>query len=216
MDDVTRKVVDGTAWREFCDLLADAGEAILAEGNPDDPLDRAEGFRMLTRLLRGSLETLSRIRPAGAPAADLHVPRDDQDRRGEPGQPLPRRVARREVRLPDLGHPRRRQVVQLQPVLRWRIRRRRAGHRSHDARGADADRARRLLRAGHLASASMPGTGCGRRPTPDPWRSARPSSTSTNNSTRSCTSSASATAGSPAPLSPEDLYHALLIVPATT
>ena len=57
MDDVTRKVVDGTAWREFCDLLADAGESILAEGNPDDPLDRAEGFRMLTRLLRGSLET---------------------------------------------------------------------------------------------------------------------------------------------------------------
>jgi hypothetical protein len=63
-DEVTRKVVDGTAWREFCDLLADAGEAILAEGNPDDPLDRAEGFRMLTRLLRGSLEgTLEYGRP---------------------------------------------------------------------------------------------------------------------------------------------------------
>jgi hypothetical protein len=56
MDETTEKVVDGTAWREFCDLLADAGEAILAEGNPTDPLDRAEGFRMLTRLLRGALE----------------------------------------------------------------------------------------------------------------------------------------------------------------
>jgi hypothetical protein len=56
MDEITQKVVDGTAWREFCDLLAGAGEAILAEGNPDDPLDRAEGFRMLTRLLRGALE----------------------------------------------------------------------------------------------------------------------------------------------------------------
>lgn len=56
MDETTQKVVDGTAWREFCDLLADAGEAILADGNPDDPLDRAEGFRMLTRLLRGALE----------------------------------------------------------------------------------------------------------------------------------------------------------------
>jgi hypothetical protein len=55
MDEVTQKVIDGTAWREFCDLLADAGESILAEGNPDDPLDRAEGFRMLTRLLRGVL-----------------------------------------------------------------------------------------------------------------------------------------------------------------
>jgi hypothetical protein len=56
MDEITEKVVDGTAWREFCDLLAEAGESILADGNPDDPLDRAEGFRMLTRLLRGSLE----------------------------------------------------------------------------------------------------------------------------------------------------------------
>jgi len=52
----TQKVIDGTAWREFCDLLADAGEVILDAGNPDDPLDRAEGFRMLTRLLRGALE----------------------------------------------------------------------------------------------------------------------------------------------------------------
>lgn len=56
MDEITQKVVDGTAWREFCDLLADAGEAILEQGNPDDPLDRAEGYRMLTRLLRGALE----------------------------------------------------------------------------------------------------------------------------------------------------------------
>jgi hypothetical protein len=65
MDEVTQKVVDGTAWREFCDLLADAGDSILAEGNPDDPLDRTEGFRMLTRLLRGVLEShLEYSRPA--------------------------------------------------------------------------------------------------------------------------------------------------------
>jgi hypothetical protein len=57
MDDVTEKVVDGTAWREFCELLADAGEAVLDPSNPDSPLDRAEGFRMLTRLLRGALES---------------------------------------------------------------------------------------------------------------------------------------------------------------
>jgi hypothetical protein len=57
MDEITRKVVDGTAWREFCDLLAAAGDAVLAEGNPRDPFDRTEGFRMLTRLLRGALET---------------------------------------------------------------------------------------------------------------------------------------------------------------
>ena len=57
MDEITQKVIDGTAWREFCDLLIDAGEAILGEGNPADPLDRAEGFRMLTRLLRCALES---------------------------------------------------------------------------------------------------------------------------------------------------------------
>jgi Protein of unknown function (DUF1214) len=57
MDEATQKVIDGTAWREFCDLLATAGDTILADGNPDDPLDRAEGFRMLTRLLRGALES---------------------------------------------------------------------------------------------------------------------------------------------------------------
>lgn len=56
-EQIIAKVVDGTAWRDFCRLLEQAGEAILAEGNPDDPLDRAEGFRMLTRLLRGALES---------------------------------------------------------------------------------------------------------------------------------------------------------------
>jgi hypothetical protein len=48
MDEVTQKVVDGTAWKEFCDLLAAAaaaGDAVLADGNPEDPLDRTEGFR---------------------------------------------------------------------------------------------------------------------------------------------------------------------------
>ncbi len=57
MDEITQKVVDGTAWREFCSLLSDAGEVILSEGNPTDPLDRAEGFRMLTRLLRCAFES---------------------------------------------------------------------------------------------------------------------------------------------------------------
>lgn len=46
MDEATQKVVDGTAWLEFCDLLAAAGAIVMAEGNPDDPLDRAEGFRI--------------------------------------------------------------------------------------------------------------------------------------------------------------------------
>jgi len=55
--EAVQKVVSGEAWREFCHLMAEAGEAVMAEGNPDDPLDRAEGFRMLTRLMRGALES---------------------------------------------------------------------------------------------------------------------------------------------------------------
>ncbi len=55
--EIVEKVVSGEAWREFCDLLAKAGDVILADGNPDSPLDRAEGYRMLTRLVRGALES---------------------------------------------------------------------------------------------------------------------------------------------------------------
>jgi hypothetical protein len=52
-----RKVQSGEAWREFCRALERAGDAVLAPGNPDDPFERAEGYRMLTRLLRGALES---------------------------------------------------------------------------------------------------------------------------------------------------------------
>ena len=97
---------------------------------PTVPLDRAEGFRMLTRLLRGALESKLEYGRRHRTGAGPRLPRDDQDRRREPRQPLPRRVARRAVRLPDLGHPRRRQVDQLQPVLRRRLRRRRARARA--------------------------------------------------------------------------------------
>jgi hypothetical protein len=49
-DDGTR-LVTGEAWRDFCDRLKAAGDSILAEGFPDRPQDRAEGFRWLTRLV---------------------------------------------------------------------------------------------------------------------------------------------------------------------
>src|SRR5688572_22142664 len=55
-DDVVAKVASGEAWAEFCDSLKAAGEEVLRVGL-DDPLDIAEGYRMLTRLLRGSLES---------------------------------------------------------------------------------------------------------------------------------------------------------------
>lgn len=48
--------MDGTVWRDFCARLAAAGEVVLAPGAPAASLDRAEGFRYLTRLLRIALE----------------------------------------------------------------------------------------------------------------------------------------------------------------
>jgi hypothetical protein len=55
-DDVLAKVTSGAAWAEFCDALKAVGDEVLRPGL-DDPLDITEGYRMLTRLLRGSLES---------------------------------------------------------------------------------------------------------------------------------------------------------------
>ena len=41
----------GEAWRNYCDRLKAAGESIIADGFPNEPRDRAEGFRWLTRLV---------------------------------------------------------------------------------------------------------------------------------------------------------------------
>ena len=49
-------VTNGQAWRAFCNELADLGDLVLDPGNPASPLDRAEGYRYLTRLLRLGLE----------------------------------------------------------------------------------------------------------------------------------------------------------------
>ena len=55
-DDVERYVVGGQVWADFCDALKRAGEVILRERSPRDPLDRAEGWRYLSRLTRLALE----------------------------------------------------------------------------------------------------------------------------------------------------------------
>lgn len=54
--DTAQRVQDGAAWRDFCAALAAAGDVILRDGSPVDPLDRAEGFRYLSRLTRLALE----------------------------------------------------------------------------------------------------------------------------------------------------------------
>lgn len=56
-DRQTQRVVDGTAWTEFCRALERAGQIVTAPEQPDDPLTRAEGFRYLSRLVRAALET---------------------------------------------------------------------------------------------------------------------------------------------------------------
>jgi hypothetical protein len=44
------RLLDGRAWRDFCEQLKELGEVVLAPGAPDTPLDRAEGFRYLATL----------------------------------------------------------------------------------------------------------------------------------------------------------------------
>lgn len=54
--DAQRQVVSGETWDAFCDTLKRAGRQILRPEAPDSPLDRSEGWRYLTRLLRIGLE----------------------------------------------------------------------------------------------------------------------------------------------------------------
>ncbi len=56
MSENNDKLMDGRLWEEFCDALKVAGTQILREETPAHALDRAEGYRYLTRLLRLGLE----------------------------------------------------------------------------------------------------------------------------------------------------------------
>ena len=53
MSDADDAILSGQAWTDFCKALEQAGQQVLR--GPSTPLDRAEGFRYLTRLLRNSL-----------------------------------------------------------------------------------------------------------------------------------------------------------------
>ncbi|HET8613506.1 MAG TPA: DUF1214 domain-containing protein [Sphingomonas sp.] len=50
------KVASGELWRDFCRRLEAAGDIVLGADAADTPIDRAEGYRYLSRLLRIALE----------------------------------------------------------------------------------------------------------------------------------------------------------------
>ena len=50
-EEAAAKLADGEAWELFCEALKEAGSIVLTH-SPDTDLDRAEGFRYLTRLTR--------------------------------------------------------------------------------------------------------------------------------------------------------------------
>jgi hypothetical protein len=57
-NDALDRVMSGRSWEEFCDRLKAAGSEILHPGAAATPLDRAEGWRYLSRLTRVALEMM--------------------------------------------------------------------------------------------------------------------------------------------------------------
>jgi hypothetical protein len=67
------RVMTGKSWDEFCDTLKSAGKIILADEQPDNALDRTEGFRYLSRLTRAALETYIEFADPLAPVLNRPV-----------------------------------------------------------------------------------------------------------------------------------------------
>jgi hypothetical protein len=67
-DLLARALLDGQLWTRFCRTLEAAGEHLRNPRAPDSELDRAEGYRMLTRLLGLGLEMFVEGADADRPA----------------------------------------------------------------------------------------------------------------------------------------------------
>jgi Protein of unknown function (DUF1214) len=51
------KMMSGKAWDDFCEALKEAGKIVQRPEVPNDPFNKALGYRFLTALLRGGLES---------------------------------------------------------------------------------------------------------------------------------------------------------------
>jgi hypothetical protein len=76
------RLVSGDAWRDFCDRLKAVGERILADDFPASGVDRAEGFRHLTRLSVYALQWFVELHDSEFPA--FHRYDDDAVKWGGP------------------------------------------------------------------------------------------------------------------------------------
>jgi len=65
---LAKGLTSGLLWGRFCSTLEDAGEHVRSARAPDDDLDRAEGYRMLTRLLGLAFEMVVEGSDADRPA----------------------------------------------------------------------------------------------------------------------------------------------------
>ncbi len=57
-EEVVGRVISGASWAQFCEALKAAGAEVLRPESPATELDRAEGWRYLTRLTRVGLEMM--------------------------------------------------------------------------------------------------------------------------------------------------------------
>lgn len=62
------RVISGKTWEDFCDTLKSAGQVILQPETPATEIDRAEGWRYLTRLTRIGLEMMLECADPAFPA----------------------------------------------------------------------------------------------------------------------------------------------------
>src|ERR1700760_3150124 len=51
------RMMSGKAWEDFCDALKEAGKIVQRPEVPNDTFNKALGYRFLTALLRGGLES---------------------------------------------------------------------------------------------------------------------------------------------------------------